>query len=500
MTEEERQIRKSLKENFGHYASKCLKIRAASGELKPFTLNAEQNIIHEKIEAQLKQTGKVRALILKGRKQGCSTYVEGRYYWKVTHSQGKNAFILCHEAEATKTIFDMAARYHEHCPELVKPQTGATNAKELSFDTLDSGYRVATAGSKGVGRSQTIHYFHGSEVAFWPNANEHSAGALQAVPNENETEIILESTANGLGNYFHEQWQQAEAGIGDYIAIFIPWFLHQDYRRDLADDFNLSPEELEYKELYGLDNEQMAWRQAKAIELKSDWLFKQEYPATSAEAFQTSGEDTLISPDAVMRARKVEVTASGPLVIGVDPAWFGDDRTSIIRRQGRKAFDLESYSKKDTMEVAGIVARIIENEHPIKVFVDVGGIGAGVYDRLRDLGYTSQVEAVNAASKTLYTDQYSNKRAEMWGEMKEWLHDEAGVDIPDLSSLHADLTGPTYSFDSNSRLKIEKKEDLKKRGFRSPDEGDALALTFAAPVNPADNDQTDYSNNSGWMS
>ena len=128
----------------------------------------------------------------------------------------------------------MAARYHEHCPELVKPQTGATNAKELSFDTLDSGYRVATAGSKGVGRSQTIHYFHGSEVAFWPNANEHSAGALQAVPNENETEIILESTANGLGNYFHEQWQQAEAGIGDYIAIFIPWFLHQEYRRDRA--------------------------------------------------------------------------------------------------------------------------------------------------------------------------------------------------------------------------------------------------------------------------
>ena len=98
----------------------------------------------------------------------------------------------------------MINRYHEHCPVFVKPATGAANAKELFFDKLDSGYKIGTAGTKGVGRSSTLQLFHGSEVAFWPNAESHAAGVLREVPHMPGTEVLPESTANGLGNYFHQ--------------------------------------------------------------------------------------------------------------------------------------------------------------------------------------------------------------------------------------------------------------------------------------------------------
>jgi predicted dehydrogenase len=134
------------------------------------------------LEAQRERTGKVRALVLKGRQQGISTYIGGRYYWRASHSKGVRVFILTHEQDATNNLFGMVERYHSHCPDLVKPVTGAANAKELSFEALESGYAVGTAGAKATGRSQTVQLFHGSEVAFWPNAKTHFAGVVQAIP------------------------------------------------------------------------------------------------------------------------------------------------------------------------------------------------------------------------------------------------------------------------------------------------------------------------------
>ncbi len=101
-------------------------------------------------------------------------------------------------------------------PGPVRPQTGKSNAKELAFPLLDSGYKVGTAGTEGVGRSDTIQYFHGSEVAFWPNAEDHMAGVLQAVPNAAGTEVVLESTANGIGGLFYNMCKATERGEGPY--------------------------------------------------------------------------------------------------------------------------------------------------------------------------------------------------------------------------------------------------------------------------------------------
>lgn len=479
------QIRRMLKENFPLYAQKCLKIRIKGVDLKDLKLNKAQLFINSKVEQQKRETGKVRAIILKGRQQGCSTYIEGRFYWLVTHSFGLRAFILTHDIEATNNLFEMAQRYHEHCPEVVRQTIQASNSKELIFAGLDSGYKIGTAGNKFVGRSSTIQLLHGSEVAFWPNAIEHAKGILQAVPNAPGTEVFMESTANGIGNYFHEQWQLAETNESAFMPIFIPWFWQDEYCEVVDGDFKPDDEELELKRLYNLSDGQLAWRRYKIMELSVGGLdgtraFMQEYPCNSTEAFQTTGEDNFITPSLVMAARKNHADKYGPLVVGVDPARYGDDRTAIIRRQGRVAYGLESYSKKDTMEVAGLVHRIIMEEQPAKVCIDIGGLGAGVFDRLKELGHSDVIVAVNGGASPLDDRRYFNKRAEMWGIMKDWIID-LPCQIPDNDSLHADLCCVKYKFDSKSRLLLERKEEMKKRGIRSPDEADALALTFACP-------------------
>src|ERR1700761_6910965 len=161
MTPTERKIRLRLRDSFEYYAPRCLKIRTKSGKVKPFRLNDAQRYLHKKLEDQKAKTGRVRALVLKGRQQGCSTYTEGRFFQRVTHSRGVKAFILTHLDEATNNLFGMSKRFYEHCPEVVRPRLRASNAKELVFNLLDSGYKVSTAGSKGTGRSDTIQLFHG---------------------------------------------------------------------------------------------------------------------------------------------------------------------------------------------------------------------------------------------------------------------------------------------------------------------------------------------------
>lgn len=486
MEPEELKVRQRLKDDFNHYASKCLFIRTKNANVEPLLLNKAQLYIQQQLDAQLKETGIVRALVLKGRQQGVSTLIEGRFFHKVTHRRNVRAYILTHQEKATQELFKMAQRYYDKCPLIVRPQASSKSTNSLDFGRLDSGYAVGTAGSKDVGRGSTIQYFHGSEVAMWPNAEEHSTGILQAIPNAPGTEIILESTAKGLGNFFHQQWQMAVTGKSNYQAIFVPWYWQDEYKTKLKEPLRLDDYEMEIKELYNLSDEQLFWRRGKVNEFSGNGmdgaqLFKQEYPLNAAEAFQTSGFESFISPELVMQARKTVCEGVGPLLLGVDPARYGDDRTSLIVRQGRKSYRLQSFEKKDTMEATGIVHLWILELKPAKVFVDVIGIGSGVVDRLIELGHGDIVVGVNSACKPINAVLYHNKRAEMWGETKRWLSDTP-VQIPDSDSLHADLCAPTHTSDSNGRLVIEKKENIKKRGLRSPDEADALCLTFAQPV------------------
>lgn len=484
----ELEIRRKLKHDFKHYAEKCLKIKSKSGKTEEFKLNKAQSYVHGRLESQKSRIGKVRALILKGRQQGISTYVGGRFYHRTSHTFGIKAFILTHERQATNNLFNMTKRYHKNCPSLVRPSTGISNAQELVFDKLDSDYKLGTAGTEGVGRSNTIQLFHGSEVAFWPNANTHAVGIMQAIPDEDGTEVLLESTANGLGNFFHEQWKKAEAGLSEYEAIFVPWFWQNEYRKDLPEEFVLTEGEETLKKQYKLDDEQVYWRRNKIVELSAGGIsgedqFKQEYPMNSAEAFRMSGVETLIKPSVVMKARKAKVSGIGPKILGVDPS-HGGDRFVIMYRRGRKMKHIGSWvgAAVDTLQKrVAKVMMAIKNIEPDMTFVDAG-FGADIVDYIQgDLKY-SNIKAISFGGSPVNEASYINKRAEMYGEMANWFNSEIEVQCPDTDTFQADVCACPYDIDAHRRIKILEKKKIKKELGFSPDEGDAAALTFAEDV------------------
>jgi hypothetical protein len=477
-----------LRQEFEYFAPEVLRVKPKKpGPLVPFQLNRAQRYVHRRLEQQLALKGRVRAIILKMRQGGISTYIEGRYYHRTSMREGFKAFILTHETKASDTLFDMAQRYYDNAPKEMRPHLGACNAKELVFDFLGSEYAIATAGTAGAGRSQAAQLFHGSEVAFWKNAKDHMAGIGQIIPDERGTEMILESTANGMGNWFHKAWQDAEAGLSEYEAIFIPWFWADEYAREVPQEYRFSDADREYQSLHKITNEQLYWRRRKIIDdfQGDELLFQQEYPATAVEAFIAS-TDSYISPLDILRARKATAPAGPVLLMGVDPSRFGDDRTIIIWRRGRKVERIDKLYDRQTMELAGVVANHIRESRPTKLFIDKVGLGVGIYDRLLELGYGDIVVGVEAGAKatdapTKEGSRYTNKKAEMWGCMKLWLQDSP-VQIPDVDEVQADITAPHFTYDSNQRLVIESKEAMRKRGVKSTDIADALGLTFAYPV------------------
>ena len=489
-----------IKGPFAHYTAACLIIRTKEKGLQPFLLNDNQRNLNEILDEQKNRTGRVRAIVLKGRQEGVSTYIQARFLRHTTTKQGKHAFILTHEKEATENLFGITERFYDNLPYGMAPRTGVANAKELSFVALDSGYSIGTAGNKAVGRSQTIHYFHGSEVGFWPNAEEHTKGILQAVPDANDTEIILESTANGVNNYFHRLWKAAEAREIDFLAVFLPWYWMNEYQKTPPDDFQLTSEEHELVEYYDLTPAQLCWRRKKIAEFNAAEdiesgiiAFRQEYPMNAQEAFQFSGGDTLITAEMCMAARKRNVEGWGYLYVGVDPS-YGGDRFAAVWRHGPKMYRYEVYTAG---EVATLEQRVqicekilntrdsVSNRLPDMMSIDFA-VGKDIVDRLRELGYHERVRDIKFAEKPLlkqHHEQFGNRRNEIYGLLKMWLIDEQDLaQIPDTDEFQADLCATPYHYDIYERKALNKKEAIKKEYGFSPDLADAAALTFATMI------------------
>lgn len=280
----------------------CMKIKDKDGQLVPLICNRAQIHILNKMNSQLARIGKVRAVLLKGRQQGGSTIVGARYYKKATETKGRTAFVLSHEAKTTGKLMQMVKRYHNNCPRIIRPRLGKDNGSlGIEFIELDSSYELGTAGNGQTGRGHTIFFLHGSEVAFWPNGEEILSGLLQAVPNSDQTEVVLESTANGVGGVFYDYVMDAKKGEGEYELIFVPWYWQDEYKTKalphgfrrtaeevkIADTLKQHPDGSEYS--FEISDRQLMWRRNKIKELKSLDKFKQEYPFTIKEAFLFSG-------------------------------------------------------------------------------------------------------------------------------------------------------------------------------------------------------------------
>lgn len=447
----------------------------------PLILNRAQRFIHALIEKQKRETGMVRAAIVKGRQQGCSEYVASRFSQHAIFQTAITVFILSHERKSTKTLFRKAIRFYKSVQDALKPKVTTINREEMEFDN-DGLYGVGTAGSGATGRSNTAQRFHGSECAHWEESEDIISGALQAISDEEGTESILESTANGL-NWWYKWCMDAQAGLNGYILIFVPWYWQDEYRRKLPPNFELDDAEQELMYLYesdGLTIEHLAWKRIKEVQLGKR-LFKQEYPFTVQEAFQHSG-NSFYDLTSVERARKSRLKSDyGAKILGVDVGRVGD-RTVLTYRRGRQVIWIQKFIEIDSMELAGVIANHIDELQLDKVFIDYG-LGYGTVDRLRERGYKRIVEGIHFSASPS-REQFLNLRAEMAFKFKEWLED-GEVSLPDDDDMASDIaTMPEPKITSNSKFQFPKKDEIKKEHGRSPDILDSIMLTFAAPVMP----------------
>ena len=246
---------------------------------------------------QLQTTGRIRIIVLKARQLGISTISEAVLFNLTQLFDGYRGLVVAHEVPASQNLLNMTHRYWDTYPFRRLFTTKNLSKNEIAWVERGSSIKVATAGNKAVGRSATIHGLHASELAFWPEPSTAMLGLRQTIPTTPGTMIVLESTANGIGDYFHQQWTLAEEGETEYTPLFLPWQDHPEYTAaainlPYAPLGRLDAEEKVLANL-GINEDRLAWRRWAIKNLcESDPLkFMQEYPATPEEAFIASGSN-----------------------------------------------------------------------------------------------------------------------------------------------------------------------------------------------------------------
>ncbi|MEG1705072.1 MAG: hypothetical protein RR290_00665 [Clostridia bacterium] len=300
------------------YIQEFIKIKNKKSEIIPFILNTPQIKLYEIIKSQKILNKPVRIIILKARQMGFSTLTEAILFKETATKQNINTGIITHVDSATNNLFEMNKLMYQELPEQLKPDIKKSNAKEVVFNRdngtgLNSKIKCMTAGSKGVGRSDTFNNLHISELAFWQGDKKKIlTGLLQAVPNTSESIVIIESTANGF-DYFKALWDKAVKNESDYIPLFIGWNELEEYKM-LYTGFELTQDELELKQIYNLTNEQISWRRW-CIENNCGGdieQFKQEYPITPEEAFISTGNSVFNKEEVIKRISRIKE----PLTVG----------------------------------------------------------------------------------------------------------------------------------------------------------------------------------------
>lgn len=212
------------------------------------------------------------------------------------------------------------------------------------------------------------------------------------------------------------------------------------------------------------------------MQTSAESTYRQEFMCD----FSASSDNVLLTIDEVLRASTRSYTpgelVDSEIVVGVDPARYGDDRSVISVRCGLQADDPIIFKGMDNMTLVGELCNIVDRIHPDAIFIDAGR-GEGVIDRMRQLGYSVFEINFGGVSSNAH---YCNKRTEMWMNMKKWLL--GGGAISKNTELRGDLITPTYDFDAKNRMRLESKDSIRERIGRSPDLGDSLALTFSLPV------------------
>ncbi len=383
------------------FARVFLRILDKRKALKPLRFNAVQSDLHDT------RTG--RDLVLKARQTGVSTYIQGEMFRRTVTSP-RSTLTLAHDDDTTALLRRMADRFWENCKfGNIQPARRYANASLTTYPELNSEAIIAKAGSSNVGRGATLTDMHGSEVAFWQDAEKLIAGAMQA----GTPEVILESTPNGAQGYFYERCREALDGGGVWKLHFYPWWWDADYQIPLieGEEITLSDDEQRLATAHGLQPEQIKWRRNKQKELKE--LFKQEYPEDPVSCFLTSGHSFFGDISNCFNAPFDAVwQQSHRYSAGLD--WGQEDDWTVmivVDLWTRKMVDILRIRQLPWAEIRRRVAETYYKWNLNFVVAEANSIGGVNIEALHDLGVYAWPFDTNNASK-----------GQIMGELYEMLH------------------------------------------------------------------------------
>lgn len=424
-----REIIQSYDDDPRIYIEQNLCIKTKDQRLILLNFNRAQQMIYQRIREMRAKGKAIRIVVLKARQEGVSTLCESLIFERTARHENTHSLIVAHEPESTDAIFQMSKLFYDMLPANKKPLKRYDNKKQLVFENPDEATRdmeaglrskivIATASKIKVGRGLTLHCFHGSEVAFWENAKELMNAVMQAIPDNPNTMIFLESTANGLGGdgeYFYNLVQSALAKKTDFELIFLPWYLMPEYSLPMSSEGEktqfeneLNDYERNIKQRHQLTLEQLNWRRW-AIQNKCNGdieKFKQEYPITIDEAFIASSK-TVIPKELIEQQRPMlnepirtweGVTIYQNLVwnhyytLGADPAeGVGKDDSAFTvmdRMTGRVVAHFADNSIKPDLFAQKIV-KVANYYNFAMVVPEINGHGIAVLNELQNLQYSN---------------------------------------------------------------------------------------------------------------
>jgi hypothetical protein len=381
------------------YMENFLKIRDKQSRLVPFKPNYAQRMFNDIIEKNTKLGKPHRYIILKARQLGISTFTEAYIYHDTSTRENVNSLIIAHEEKATLNLFNMSRLFYESCPLAIRPMKKYSNGKELVFENpttddeeklrnpgLRSKITIATAGTTDTARSGTYHNVHVSEIAFFPNPQNTMTALLQCVPDEPNTFVCMESTANGIGGYFYDMWNAAVRGENDFTPIFFPWFTDPSYstpfeteeeKEEFIKSVNymhpdasgklVHTDEWLLKEQFNLTWEQLNWRR-KTIANKCGGdldMFHQEYPSTPEEAFIASGRPKFN----LKSVKEYELRCQPPEVVG---DLLRTRETISINENDKGPFKMWLAPQKDTQYVIGadVAEGLVSGDYSVAIVLD----------------------------------------------------------------------------------------------------------------------------------
>ena len=385
-------------------AESWLMVRARNGVSTPLRVNPVQRAFEER-------RGR-RNIILKARQVGLTTWTAARFFLRTISRPGTLTLQVAHTQQAAEEIFRIVHRFVDWLPEGLRQgalRTSSANARQLIFPEMDSQYRVVTAGDRNAGRGLTVQNLHCSELSRWPGDAAETLAGLRASLTPT-AELIIESTPNGVGDCFYDEWQKSHET--ETVRHFFPWWMEPGYRAEAVEASGLTEEEQELRLRHGLDLEQIAFRRKIRADFRG--LARQEFAEDEESCFLASGDSVfeLSAVDARLAAapEPVERRKNGDLeiwlppvegrqyLVAVDPAGggCGGDYSAIEVVEVETGMQCAEFAGHlGGLELAWLVVELANEYRHALVVVERNNHGNGVlahlessckYDRLYEQG------------------------------------------------------------------------------------------------------------------